>query len=164
VDRRPAACAVLPFGFDLERVIDDFVFLSMLVGNDFLPPLPTLDIAEGALSSLFAIYKEELPRMGGYLSHEGSLHPGRLQVVLARLAELEEDVLTQRCSMEVSLLLTAALTRPPQRARRGGGGGEEEPAGEEGAQRGEARAHAAGRGGRVRLGAPALHLSHPRER
>ena len=27
----------LPFGFDLERVVDDFVLFCMLIGNDFLP-------------------------------------------------------------------------------------------------------------------------------
>jgi 5'-3' exonuclease len=89
--------ALLPFGYDLERIIDDFVFLAMLVGNDFLPPLPTLDIAEGALNSLFDIYKEELPAMGGYLTNEGVFDATRLERILARLAALEEGVLEQRC-------------------------------------------------------------------
>merc|ERR1719235_2587667 len=41
-----------PKWFDVERVIDDVILICMLVGNDFLPPLPTLDIAEGALDNM----------------------------------------------------------------------------------------------------------------
>jgi 5'-3' exoribonuclease 2 len=67
------------------------------VGNDFLPPLPTLDIAEGALNSLFEIYKEELPNMGGYLTNEGVFDAARLNRILTRLAALEEAVLADRC-------------------------------------------------------------------
>ena len=70
----------------------------MQVGNDFLPPLPTLDIAEGALNSLFEIYKEELPTLGGYITYEGVFDPVRLERILLRLAALEESVLAQRCA------------------------------------------------------------------
>lgn len=60
------------FNVDVERVVDDFVLFCMLVGNDFLPALPTLDISEGGLNYLIDIYKELLPQMGGYLTLAGA--------------------------------------------------------------------------------------------
>ena len=39
-----------------EQVLDDFIFLSLLVGNDFLPHLPSLHIHEGAMDDLLEMY------------------------------------------------------------------------------------------------------------
>ena len=59
---------VLPFKYDLENIIDDYILLHIFVGNDFLPHLPGLHINEGALELLFQIYKRVLPKCDGYLS------------------------------------------------------------------------------------------------
>ncbi|KIZ04867.1 5'-3' exoribonuclease 1, partial [Monoraphidium neglectum] len=81
---------------DVERVVDDFVLFCMLVGNDFLPALPTMDIAEGGLNKLITMYKDALPQLGGYLTDAGDLHHGRLEVLLRQLAELEMATLQER--------------------------------------------------------------------
>ncbi|GLC57430.1 hypothetical protein PLESTB_001223500 [Pleodorina starrii] len=86
----------LPFPLDLERIVDDYVLMCMLVGNDFLPALPTLDIAEGALNKLMDMYKEVLPSLGGYLTYAGDLDRRRLEVLLERIGQMELQVLEER--------------------------------------------------------------------
>lgn len=91
----------LPF-FDVERLTDDFVFILMLIGNDFLPNLPTLDIADGTLDVLLHLYKRVLPIFDGYLTFEGSIIPHRLEFFLAKLGLLEQDVLKAKKEMEAN--------------------------------------------------------------
>ncbi len=44
--------------YKLEPTIDDFVFMTFLVGNDFLPHMPALDIGEEAFDLIFYAYKK----------------------------------------------------------------------------------------------------------
>ena len=55
----------LDFGYNLESIIDDWILMGFLIGNDFLPHLPHLHINKGALSELFTTYKRVLPQLGG---------------------------------------------------------------------------------------------------
>jgi 5'-3' exoribonuclease 1 len=84
---------------DLERTIDDFVFLTFLVGNDFLPHLITLDIGEGAFDLLFKEYKEQRAGWGegNYLTESGNIcDPMRLEAFLAVIGSVESETLEQR--------------------------------------------------------------------
>jgi len=45
----------MKFKLETDRIIDDFVVVLCLCGNDFLVSLPTLDIGEGALNYFFSV-------------------------------------------------------------------------------------------------------------
>uniref|UniRef100_A0A3P8NQQ9 5'-3' exoribonuclease 1 n=1 Tax=Astatotilapia calliptera TaxID=8154 RepID=A0A3P8NQQ9_ASTCA len=51
--------------YDLEQVIDDWILMGFLVGNDFIPHLPNLHINHDALPLLYKTYMSVLPSLGG---------------------------------------------------------------------------------------------------
>ncbi|XP_068209934.1 5'-3' exoribonuclease 1-like isoform X1 [Palaemon carinicauda] len=83
--------STLPFPFDLENVIDDWVLMGFLVGNDFIPHLPNLHINKEALPNLYQTYKSVLPSLGGYLNNGGKLNLERFEKFVEKLAEMEVD-------------------------------------------------------------------------
>ncbi|WVO15446.1 5'-3' exoribonuclease 2 [Cryptococcus depauperatus] len=86
----------VPFPFDLELAIDDWIFMIFFVGNDFLPHLPSLEIREGAIDVLLKIWRAELPRMGGYVTNHGKVNLERAQVILEGLAKSEDEIFQKR--------------------------------------------------------------------
>lgn len=82
--------------YDPNRVIDDFVFMCMLVGNDFLSHCPHLEIDNGALSLMLNNYIDLLPEWGGYLTNKEKIHPERFEQFLYHLAVFEEEHFKRR--------------------------------------------------------------------
>lgn len=80
----------------VSQAIDDFVFMCFLVGNDFLPHLPSLDIREGAIDTLMDLYKKLIPVEGNFLTDNGVVHMGRVERFLHELGEVEDEVLRRR--------------------------------------------------------------------
>ena len=80
--------------WDIERTIDDFVFLTFLIGNDFLPHLPALDIADQAFDLLYYTYKNcrEDWRKNGHKSNDPYLTNAGTIVSGQRLEEFFEAV------------------------------------------------------------------------
>ncbi|KAE9551299.1 hypothetical protein FO519_005479 [Halicephalobus sp. NKZ332] len=86
----------LPFEYDLERAIDDWVFMCFFVGNDFLPHLPSLEIRENAIDRLIRLYKEMVYRTNGWLTDSGEVNLKRVQIMMKGLGEVEDDIFRRR--------------------------------------------------------------------
>jgi len=117
------------FAFDLERAIDDWIFMCFFVGNDFLPHLPSLEIRENGIDTLIAIWRDNIPAMGGYVTKDGHVDLARVQYILAGLAKQEAAIFKRRQQVEERREAGAkrrkmeAETRKSARYSAGGEGG-----------------------------------------
>jgi 5'-3' exoribonuclease 2 len=97
----------LQFPYDFERIIDDFVFLCFFVGNDFIPHLPSLKIREGAIDALLYLYKKIIITLDGYLTEgDGKINLARTEILLARLADVENTIFQKQLIINARLAST----------------------------------------------------------
>ncbi|KAK4889757.1 5'-3' exoribonuclease 2 [Elasticomyces elasticus] len=92
---------VARLGLDLERVLDDWMFMCLFVGNDFLPHLPSLEIRENGIDTLIRIWTDNIELMGGYVTFDGQIDLLRAQVVLESLAKQEATIFKSRRQTEL---------------------------------------------------------------
>uniref|UniRef100_A0A8C1ZU49 5'-3' exoribonuclease 1 n=1 Tax=Cyprinus carpio TaxID=7962 RepID=A0A8C1ZU49_CYPCA len=81
----------ISFEYNLERIIDDWVLMGFLVGNDFIPHLPHLHINHDALPLLYRTYISVLPSLGGYLNENGHLNLANFEKYLEKLSEFDRE-------------------------------------------------------------------------
>lgn len=87
----------LKIPYDLERIIDDYVFFCIFVGNDFLPSLPLLDIREGAVTMLMNIYRRLLPTWSDYIIRPGGeINYMQVQSLMKEVYENEGNILRRK--------------------------------------------------------------------
>ena len=77
------------FKFNLERIIDDFIFITFFIGNDFIPNLFHFTIDNGSLTHLFEFYKECIQELDGYLIDKGKINFPRMKTFFGYLSKNE---------------------------------------------------------------------------
>eukprot|EP00392_Amoebophrya_sp_AT5.2_P003867 g3872.t1 len=90
----------LPFPYNFERCVDDFVFMCFFVGNDFLPHLPSLSIRDGSIDMMLLLYNHTLPALGDYLTDAGVLNLDTTERFLEDLGSVEDQVFKNRLARE----------------------------------------------------------------
>uniref|UniRef100_A0A4W6FTE8 5'-3' exoribonuclease n=1 Tax=Lates calcarifer TaxID=8187 RepID=A0A4W6FTE8_LATCA len=81
---RELTMASLPFPFDFERSVDDWVFMCFFVGNDFLPHLPSLEI------------RCDLFLLKGYLTQNGYVNLERVEMIMQAVGVAEDNIFKKR--------------------------------------------------------------------
>lgn len=99
---RELAMPNLPFRYDFERAVDDWVFMCFFVGNDFLPHLPSLEIREGAIDRLVNLYKKTVYKTNGWLTNSGEVYLDRVQLIMADLGDVEDEIFKKRQQDEIA--------------------------------------------------------------
>jgi 5'-3' exonuclease len=82
---------------DPERLLIDYAFICFLMGNDFLPRLPSLRIRDNSLSDVIVFYKITAWNLGSYLvSPDLDINYDFFYEFLTEIAHVENEVLVQQ--------------------------------------------------------------------
>ncbi|KAL5549294.1 hypothetical protein UlMin_004525 [Ulmus minor] len=91
------------FQFDIERIIDDFVFMSFFVRNDFLPSTccanTCVQLVQNAIDLLMSVYKKELKNIGGYLVDTSYIDFSRVERFVSLVGSYENKFFRKRSDL-----------------------------------------------------------------
>ncbi|KAI2798804.1 5'-3' exoribonuclease 1 [Blomia tropicalis] len=82
----------LKFEYNLENIIDDWILMNFLIGNDFLPHVPKFHVDKGSIQILYDTYKMVLPFLDGYLNQGGTIHLERFRKYLHKLGDHDMEL------------------------------------------------------------------------
>lgn len=111
------------FPYNLERSLDDWVFMCFFVGNDFLPHLPSLEIRDQGIDLLTKIWRDLLPQMDDYVTKDGYPNMLRVQQIMQALGSREAEIFRERkriSDRQAAKRAEREARENAQRARRNG--------------------------------------------
>ena len=103
--------------FSANTAIDDFIFMCFLVGNDFVPTIPTLAILDGGIDSMIDVYKT-VGRSYGHLTRISRkskdttvvFQQAAMTAFLGTVAQYEAGLLEEKFNSGVNFIEDPILT------------------------------------------------------
>jgi 5'-3' exonuclease len=87
------------YSYDKKNAIDDFIFLCFMIGNDFLPHIPSLEILEGGIDIILNIYRD-IGTFNGHLTKNTqkdiTFSKFFLEIFLNTVSEYEKNILENK--------------------------------------------------------------------
>lgn len=74
-----------------SNIVYDYIFMCFLLGNDFLPHFPALNIRTGGINKLLNVYKETIGNAGLSLTNGRTIYWKNVRIFIKELASLEEE-------------------------------------------------------------------------
>lgn len=81
--------------FDPITAINDFILMCFMVGNDFLPHIPGIEIIQGGIDTMIDVYKQTCAEYG-HLTDECCLAKKSLKVFLGTISQYEKGMFTEK--------------------------------------------------------------------
>lgn len=85
--------------FDPKAAVNDFIFICFMVGNDFLPHIPSLEIIEGGIDQMLDVYKN-VGESYGHLTHTVDdnviFRKSSLEVFLGTIGQYDKGILEDK--------------------------------------------------------------------
>ena len=100
--------------FRPSNSIDDFIFMCFMVGNDFVPQIPTLEIMEGGIDMMLDVYKNVCSEYGHLtIKRQGLLRFNKkvLEVFLGTITQYEQGTIEEKLNKKESFFPNTLLEK-----------------------------------------------------
>lgn len=79
------------YKFSERYVVTDFVFMSFLIGNDFIKRAPGIDILTGSIDKIIELYKDN-GSMYGHITSDSGFNNHSLKQFFVKISQLEQQL------------------------------------------------------------------------